>query len=92
MNLILKLVVWFRRRQYTTDQLNPHSDNYVGHIIARQLRVKCICSKQHKPLLELGGKQILGLKRCANCGLSETYWERFPFCEYIDIMCPWHGR
>jgi hypothetical protein len=27
------------------------------------------------------GSPITGLKRCANCGLSETYWERWPDCK-----------
>lgn len=40
-----------------------------------------LVNRPHEPLMELGGKSILGLKRCKNCGLSETYWERWPECE-----------
>jgi hypothetical protein len=37
---------------------------------------------QHNPLLRRDdGTEIKGLKRCITCGLSETYWERFPVCE-----------
>jgi hypothetical protein len=37
----------------------------------------------HEPLLELDGKKINGLKRCKWCGLSETYWERWPSCSEV---------
>jgi len=36
---------------------------------------------KHIPLLQLDGKEIKGIKRCSVCGLSETYWKRFPVCE-----------
>ena len=36
----------------------------------------------HEPLLfNDDNEPIGGLKRCKNCGLSETYWERWPVCE-----------
>jgi hypothetical protein len=35
----------------------------------------------HQPLMYRDdGTEILGLKRCSACGLSETYWKRFPEC------------
>ena len=37
--------------------------------------------KQHEPLLKIDDRPIIGLKRCKHCGLSETYWERWPECE-----------
>ena len=38
-------------------------------------------SESHAPLLYRdNGSPILGLKRCVKCGLSETYWQRFPSC------------
>lgn len=40
-----------------------------------------VSKREHEPLLELDGKPIGGLKRCKNCGLCETYWQRFPVCE-----------
>jgi hypothetical protein len=30
---------------------------------------------------DIHGNPIKGLKRCLYCGLSETYWGRFPVCE-----------
>lgn len=37
--------------------------------------------QRHVPLLEVDGRKIEGLKRCAECGLSETYWKKFPSCD-----------
>ena len=38
--------------------------------------------RKHTPLLKReDGSEIKGLKCCSACGLSETYWERFPVCE-----------
>jgi hypothetical protein len=34
----------------------------------------------HVPMLEWEGKPVNGLKRCSECGISETYWERWPTC------------
>lgn len=34
----------------------------------------------HVPMLTWKDKLIDGLKRCENCGMSETYWENFPKC------------
>ena len=45
-----------------------------------QVRELAKRKKGHQPLLELEGKIIRGLKRCKFCGLSETYWKRFPDC------------
>jgi hypothetical protein len=30
---------------------------------------------------DINGDPIKGLKMCTYCGLSETYWDRFPVCE-----------
>lgn len=36
---------------------------------------------KHEPLNQRSdGTPILGLKRCAACGISETYWQRWPVC------------
>lgn len=36
--------------------------------------------RPHKPMTHWKGREIKGLKRCENCGLSETYWLKFPAC------------
>lgn len=37
---------------------------------------------EHEPcLFNEEGEPIQGLKRCKHCGLSETYWGRWPKCE-----------
>jgi len=36
--------------------------------------------RTHVALKEINGRPINGLKRCQSCGLSETYWNRFPSC------------
>lgn len=36
--------------------------------------------EEHKPMTHLDGRRIEGLLRCENCGLSQTYWERWPSC------------
>lgn len=35
----------------------------------------------HVPLLVMDGVAIQGIKRCQDCGLSETYWARWPQCD-----------
>lgn len=42
----------------------------------------------HVPLLELNGKPIKGIKCCKTCGLSQTYWERFPNCTIFPNLKP----
>lgn len=37
---------------------------------------------EHRPLMfNAEGEEIRGLKCCMFCGLSETYWDRWPACE-----------
>ncbi len=41
----------------------------------------------HVPLLHRAdGTLINGLKRCADCGLSETYWQRWPVCSRFAVQ------
>jgi hypothetical protein len=42
-----------------------------------------IRDKRHVPVLEINGRPVRGLKRCAYCGLSETYWLRWSECEKL---------
>lgn len=42
---------------------------------------------KHVPLLKYEGRTIRGLKRCKDCGLSETYWQRWPDCDTRAGYC-----
>jgi len=78
--------LWLQRRERRRNRsrLSPseRSDAEIVALLDRiaKQREADAAAVEHQVMSSRDGIPILGLKRCSLCGLSETYWKKWPSC------------